>query len=139
MRLHHAMIRVKDLEKSLWFWCDILGFKKRSSKDSDAGRYTLVFLKHDSSDLEIELTYNWDQKEEYTNGRNFGHFAFIVEDIYQFCTKLQDHDIFINRPPIDGRMAFIKDPDGISIELLQSGEPLPIKEPWASMEKVGTW
>lgn len=139
MRLHHAMIRVKDLEKTLHFWCKILGFKKQRQKDYDEGRFSLVFLKHESCDLELELTYNWDQQDDYTIGRNFGHFAFLVENIYEFCTKLKENDIFLNRPPIDGRMAFCKDPNGISIEILQQGEPLPIKEPWASMEKVGSW
>ena len=139
MRFHHAMIRVKDLEKTLHFWCDNLGFEKIAHKDMDEGRYSFIFIKHESCDLEIELIYNWDRLEGYEEGSNFGHFAFFVENIYDFCTKLKEQRVFINRPPVDGIRALLKDPNGIVIELLQEGDPLPIKEPWASMEKEEIW
>jgi len=146
MRYLHAMIRVNDLDESLDFFCDKLGLIEQKRKESEAGRYTLVFLAApgdgdrataESSPL-IELTYNWDP-EEYRGGRNFGHLAFETENIYALCQRLSDAGVTINRPPRDGRMAFIRSPDGISIELLQSGEALEPKEPWTSMPNTGTW
>ena len=140
------MIRVSDLDASLNFFVNILGLVEIRRHDSEKGRYTLVFLAA-SDDLEaarenkaplVELTYNWDP-EEYTGGRNFGHLAYRVDDIYAFCRKLMKAGVTINRPPRDGHMAFIRTPDGISIELLQKGESLPAQEPWASMENTGSW
>ncbi len=140
MRFLHAMVRVSDLDESLRFYCDLLGLRETRRKEVPAGRFTLVFLAApDNPDVEIELTYNWDE-HEYTQGcRNFGHLAFRVENIYETCRRLMDGGVTINRPPRDGRMAFVKSPDGISIELLQAGEPLPPEEPWASMENTGSW
>ncbi len=140
MRFLHTMVRVSDLDKSLHFYCDLLGLRETRRKEVPAGRYTLVFLAApDNPDVEIELTYNWDE-HEYTQGcRNFGHLAFRVENIYETCRKLMEGGVTINRPPRDGRMAFVKSPDGISIELLQDGDPLPPEEPWASMENTGSW
>ncbi len=140
MRFLHTMVRVSDLDASLHFYCDLLGLKETRRKEVPAGRYTLVFLAApDNPDVEIELTYNWDE-HEYTQGcRNFGHLAFRVENIYETCRRLMDGGVTINRPPRDGRMAFVKSPDGISIELLQAGDPLPPEEPWASMENTGSW
>ncbi len=140
MRFLHTMVRVSDLDESLHFYCDLLGLRETRRKEVPAGRYTLVFLAApDNPDVEIELTYNWDE-HEYTQGcRNFGHLAFRVENIYETCRRLMDGGVTINRPPRDGRMAFVKSPDGISIELLQAGEPLPPEEPWASMENTGSW
>lgn len=146
MRYLHTMIRVSDLEESLDFYCNKLGLVETRRRDSEAGRYTLVFLAapedrgraaSEASPL-IELTYNWDP-EEYTGGRNFGHLAFETDDIYRLCRALMDRGVTINRPPRDGRMAFIRSPDGISIELLQKDDALEPKEPWASMENTGTW
>ena len=140
------MVRVSDLEESLDFYCNKLGFVQHRRRDSERGRYTLVFLAApddegrataDASPL-IELTYNWDP-EPYTGGRNFGHLAYETEDIYAVCQRLLDSGVTINRPPRDGRMAFVRSPDGISVELLQRGEPLPPKEPWASMVNTGSW
>ncbi len=140
MRFLHTMVRVSDLDKSLHFYCDLLGLRETRRKEVPAGRYTLVFLAApDNPDVEIELTYNWDE-HEYTQGcRNFGHLAFRVENIYETCRKLMEGGVTINRPPRDGRMAFVKSPDGISIELLQDGDPLPPEEPWTSMENTGSW
>jgi len=133
------MIRVSNLEESLRFFVDILGFVEQRRHESEQGRYTLVFVAApESPDAPVELTYNWDP-EVYTGGRNFGHLALEVEDIYAYCAKLQEQGIVINRPPRDGRMAFIKTPDGISIELLQKGEALAPQEPWVSMGNTGTW
>jgi lactoylglutathione lyase len=138
------MVRVKDLEKSLEFYCKQLGLVEISRRESQQGRFTLVFLSAPNDIVEeqnsplIELTYNWDT-EEYSGGRNFGHLAFQVDDIYSLCEKLQSSGIIINRPPRDGRMAFVRSPDGISIELLQKGEALELKEPWKSMPSVGEW
>tara|TARA_R110002111_G_scaffold173603_2_gene239181 strand:+ start:79 stop:501 length:423 start_codon:yes stop_codon:yes gene_type:complete len=140
------MIRVSNLEKTLHFFCELLGMVEISRKSSEKGRFTLVFLAAAEDEERareerapmIELTYNWDP-EEYTGGRNFGHLAYRVDDIYALCSHLQANGVTINRPPRDGRMAFIRSPDGISIELLQKGESLPAKEPWASMENTGTW
>lgn len=139
MEFLHSMIRVKDLDRSLEFFCTHLGLKENRRKEIESGRFTLVFLRSENSNAEIELTYNWDQEEEYSNGRNFGHLAFRVDDIYATCEKLQKAGITINRPPRDGHMAFVKSPDNISIELLQKGDALKPKEPWLSMENTGSW
>ena len=146
MEYLHTMVRVSDIEQSLDFYCNKLGLIEYSRKESEKGRFTLIFLcapdDKDTADIKkkplLELTYNWD-KEEYKGGRNFGHLAFRVDNIYQVCENLIKKDVVINRPPRDGYMAFIKSPDGISIELLQKGESLEIKEPWASMKNNGTW
>jgi lactoylglutathione lyase len=140
MRFLHSMIRVRDLDAALKFF-DLLGLKPIRRSEHEAGRYTLVFLSTGAPGdaAQIELTYNWDQKEPYTGGRNFGHLAFAVADIYATCTKLQAAGVLINRPPRDGRMAFVRTPDEISIELLQDGPALPPQEPWASMPNTGTW
>ncbi len=139
MKYLHTMVRVSDLEASLDFYCNKLGLTEVMRKDVPAGRFTLVFLAAPGDqEAQVELTYNWD-KEEYTSGRNFGHLAYRVEDIYATCQRLIDAGVVINRPPRDGWMAFVKSPDGISIELLQKDKPLPAKEPWASMENTGTW
>ncbi len=146
MEFLHAMIRVKDLDAALDFYCNKLGLVEISRKDYPQGRYTLVFLaapgdveraKRDWAPM-VELTYNWDP-EDYTSGRNFGHLAFRVDDIYATCQRLMDAGVTINRPPRDGYMAFVRSPDGISIELLQRGKPLAPQEPWASMPNVGSW
>lgn len=146
MRYLHTMVRVKDLEQSLNFYCNIFGLKETRRIENEKGRFTLVYLAApenlQSAEAthapELELTYNWD-KEDYIGGRNFGHLAYEVDNIYDTCTKLTNQGIIINRPPRDGHMAFIKSPDGISIELLQRGEKLPLQEPWVSMENTGTW
>ena len=136
----HTMIRIKNIENSIKFYCDFLGLKEIRRKDSKEGRYTLIFLAAPFQEqVSIELTYNWDTSEDYTEGRNFGHIAFEVEDIYQLCERLQNFGVKINRPPRDGRMAFIRSPDNISIELLQKGNALESKEPWKSMGNVGHW
>jgi Lactoylglutathione lyase and related lyases len=135
------MVRVTDVEKSLDFYCNKLGLKEIRRKESEKGRYTLIFLGADNSDDKhalLELTYNWEP-EEYTGGRNFGHLAYSVKNIYQTCDDLIKKGVTINRPPRDGHMAFIKSPDGISIEILQEGDSLPIEEPWQSMENTGSW
>ena len=140
MRFLHTMVRVSDLDASLRFYCDLLGLKETRRKDVPAGRFTLVFLAApENPDVEIELTYNWDEADYSQGCRNFGHLAFRVEDIYALCQRLMDAGVIINRPPRDGHMAFVKSPDGISIELLQKGDPLPPQEPWASMENTGSW
>ena len=146
MEYLHTMIRVSDLDESLDFFCNKLGLVETSRKDVEAGRFTLVFLAapgdaeraHEAQAPLVELTYNWDP-EEYAGGRNFGHLAYRVEDIYETCQRLQDRGVTINRPPRDGHMAFIRSPDGISIELLQKGGSLPAREPWASIENTGSW
>ena len=146
MRYLHTMIRVQDLEASLHFYCQQLGLQESHRFDDEAGRYTLVYLSApaDSEQAKqtqaplLELTYNWDT-EAYAGGRNFGHLAFEVEDIYQSCQQLMDSGVVINRPPRDGYMAFIRSPDNISIELLQKDKPLAPAEPWASMENTGSW
>ena len=139
MKYLHTMVRVTDLAASLRFYCDALGLRELSRKDHPQGRYTLVFLAAPGDDSsQVELTYNWDP-EKYTAGRNFGHLAYAVDDLYATCRRLQDHGVVINRPPRDGRMAFVRSPDEISIELLQRGEPLPPAEPWKSMPNVGSW
>jgi|TARA_B100001105_G_C22145904_1_gene337954 lactoylglutathione lyase len=135
------MVRVKNIENSLNFYCDKLGLKEVRRIENEKGRFTLIFLGAENSDDRhalLELTYNWDP-ENYTGGRNFGHLAYSVNNIYEKCNKLMENGVTINRPPRDGHMAFIKSPDGISIEILQEGEPLPIKEPWQSMKNNGTW
>ena len=133
------MVRVSDLEASLEFYCDKLGLVEQRRIDVEAGRFTLVFLgAPENPESQVELTHNWDP-EPYTGGRNFGHLAYEVEDIYALCQRLMEKGVTINRPPRDGRMAFVRSPDGISIELLQSGEALPSSEPWASMENTGEW
>ena len=146
MRYLHTMVRVNSLEKSLEFYCDKLGMTEVNRIESEEGRFTLVYLaadkdKHSAERIEaptLELTYNWDT-EEYTGGRNFGHLAFEVDDVYQTCQHLMDAGVVINRPPRDGYMAFLRSPDSISIELLQKGKPLKAKEPWTSMENIGEW
>ena len=146
MKYLHTMIRISDIDKSLDFFCNKLGLKEVERYTSEAGRYTLIFLaapddlgsaKSKRTPL-VELTYNWDP-EQYTGGRNFGHLAYAVDDIYAVCQRLADAGVTINRPPRDGQMAFVRSPDGISIELLQKGQALPPKEPWASMKSTGSW
>ncbi|GGY48389.1 lactoylglutathione lyase [Bacterioplanes sanyensis] len=139
MRYLHTMVRVTDLDASLNFYCNLLGLKEIRRKDVPAGQFTLVFLATEAGAPEIELTYNWDSSEEYGGGRNFGHLAYEVDDIYALCQTLMDAGVSINRPPRDGRMAFVRSPDNISIELLQKGEALPAQEPWASMPNSGEW
>ena len=146
MRYLHTMVRVSDLEASLAFYRDLLGLTEVRRMDSESGRFTLVYLAAPGDadrsaaekSPELELTFNWDP-EAYAGGRNFGHLAYEVEDIYAACARLMDGGVTINRPPRDGNMAFVRSPDGISIELLQEGEPLPAQEPWASMPNTGTW
>lgn len=139
MKFLHTMVRVKDLAQSLHFYCDLLGLIETHRKEVPAGKFTLVYLATAQGEPEIELTYNWDSTEDYSCGRNFGHLAFEVENIYQTCQTFLETGITINRPPRDGHMAFIKSPDGISIEFLQKGEPLAPQEPWLSMENSGSW
>ena len=141
MKYLHTMVRIENIEESLYFYCTVLGLKEIKRKESEEGKYTLIFLGAENSSNEtglLELTFNWDQ-EKYSGGRNFGHLAYSVKDIYKTCEKIQKSGITINRPPRDGRMAFIKSPDGISIELLQEGGALPLEEPWLSMKNVGSW
>jgi len=146
MRYLHTMVRVRDIDESLDFYCNKLGMKEVRRIENEAGRFTLIFLAA-PEDVEaaerhkaplVELTYNWDP-EDYQGGRNFGHLAYEVDDIYAFCQHLMDAGITINRPPRDGNMAFIRSPDGISIEILQKGEAKPKAEPWASMPNTGAW
>jgi lactoylglutathione lyase len=139
MEYLHTMIRVKDLEAALEFFVKNLGLVETRRKEVEAGRFTLVFLATRLGAPEIELTYNWDQKEPYSVGRNFGHLAYEVENIYQTCETLRRAGVSILRPPRDGRMAFIRSPDQISVELLQKGDALPPKEPWSSMQNSGEW
>ncbi len=139
MKYLQTMVRVTDIERSLAFYRDALGLHELSRKDYPQGRFTLVFLAAPGDDdAQVELTYNWDP-EKYDGGRNFGHLAYAVDDIYVACQRLADHGVTINRPPRDGRMAFVRSPDNISIELLQHGPALPPKEPWTSMPNVGVW
>ena len=146
MRYLHTMVRVSDLDASMHFWRDLLGLVETKRIESEKGRFTLIYLAADADagraraerSPEVELTYNWDP-EVYTGGRNFGHLAFQVEDIYAACQRLMDGGVTVNRPPRDGHMAFIRSPDGISIELLQVGEALAPAEPWASMPNTGVW
>ena len=139
MKYLHTMVRVTDLDASLDFYCGNLGLKEIHRIDVESGRFTLVFLAAPGDEsAQVELTYNWDP-EPYDSGRNFGHLAYEVEDIYATCQRLMDAGVTINRPPRDGHMAFIRSPDNISIELLQTGDPLPEKEPWRSMPNLGEW
>lgn len=139
MKYLHTMVRVNDLDASLNFYCNLLGLSELRRHDNEAGRFTLVFLgAPDNPDAQVELTHNWDP-EEYTGGRNFGHLAYAVSDIYAACQRLQDGGVVINRPPRDGRMAFVRSPDGISIEILQSGTALEVIAPWKDMPNVGEW
>ena len=139
MKYLHTMIRISDVDESLDFFCNKLGMKEVRRRESEGGRFTLIFLSApDDDDALLELTYNWDP-EEYGEGRNFGHLAYAVDDIYETCQRLMDAGVTINRPPRDGHMAFIRSPDNISIELLQKGASLEKKEPWASMENTGHW
>jgi lactoylglutathione lyase len=146
MRFLHTMVRASNLEQTMDFYCDKLGLVEVNRYDSEAGRFTLIFLAA-PGDIEaarasqsplVEITHNWDP-EEYDEGRNFGHLAYQVEDIYAVCQRLMDKGVTINRPPRDGHMAFVRSPDGISIELLQEGDALPPREPWASMANTGNW
>lgn len=139
MKYLHAMVRVRDLEESMKFYRDALGLVETRRKDYPQGRFTLVYLAAlENPEVEIELTYNYDQ-EDYGGARNFGHLAFAVDNIYVTCEKLQKHGVTVQRPPRDGRMAFVRSPDNISIELLQKGEALGLQEPWASMPNIGSW
>ncbi len=139
MKYLHTMVRVRDLDASLRFYCSALGLTEVRRMDNDKGRFTLVFLAAPGDEqAQVELTYNWDP-EDYTIGRAFGHLAYRVDDIYAACERLQQHGVTINRPPRDGHMAFVRSPDGISIELLQEGDRLPPQEPWASMPNTGAW
>jgi len=146
MKYLHTMVRVQNLEVSLHFYCDLLGLIEVSRQENESGRFTLIFLaapddaeqaKTNQAPM-VELTYNWD-KEEYSGGRNFGHLAYSVDNIYDICNRLQQNGVTINRPPRDGKMAFVRSPEGISIEFLQKGNPLPFKEPWKSMNNSGEW
>lgn len=144
MKYLHTMVRVENVDASMYFYRDALGLREVKRFDSEAGRFTLIYLAAPGDDdAQVELTYNWpdaDGKgEAYTGGRNFGHLAYAVDDIYAACQKLADHGVTINRPPRDGRMAFVRSPDGISVELLQAGPALPPAEPWASMPNTGAW
>lgn len=139
MKYLHTMLRVKDLEAALEFFVDKLGLVETRRKVVESGRFTLVFLATEPGAPEIELTYNWDQDAPYTSGRNFGHIAYAVKDIYELCARLERKGVSILRPPRDGRMAFIRSPDQISVELLQEGEALPPQEPWMSRPNVGEW
>jgi lactoylglutathione lyase len=140
MKYLHTMVRVTDIDQSLRFYCDGLGFKEIRRSENEKGRYTLIFLSPSGTEDAgtIELTYNWDP-EVYTGGRNFGHMAIGVDDIYQTCKHLQDMGVTINRPPRDGRMAFVRSPDNISVEILQQGAAKPVQEPWSSMPNTGAW
>ncbi|MBE65554.1 MAG: lactoylglutathione lyase [Gammaproteobacteria bacterium] len=139
MKYLHTMVRVSDIDRSLDFYCNKLGLKEVNRYESKEGRFTLVFLSAPGNEAaQVELTYNWDA-EDYEEGRNFGHLAYAVSDIYSTCQQLMDGGVVINRPPRDGRMAFVRSPDNISIELLQDGDPLPAEEPWISMENIGKW
>ena len=140
MKYLHSMVRVRDLDASLRFYCEGLGLREVRRREVSAGRYTLVFLAApDSPEAEIELTWNWAVPDDYGSARNFGHLAFRVDDIHATCAHLQKMGYIIHRPPRDGHMAFVRSPDQISIELLQSGEPLPPREPWVSMGNTGVW
>ena len=139
MKYLHTMVRVSDVDTSLDFYCNKLGLVELRRREDEAGRYTLIFLAAPGDEeAQLELTYNWDS-EKYDEGRNFGHLAYQVKNIYEACQKLMDGGVIINRPPRDGRMAFVRSPDNVSIELLQKGDALPSQEPWASMENTGRW
>ena len=147
MRYAHTMIRITDVDESLDFWCNKMGMQEVRRTEVPEGKFTLIFLAppHDvpgateNRSPELELTYNWDSDEDYKTGRAWGHLAYRVDDIYAICQSLMDKGVTINRPPRDGKMAFVKSPDNISIELIQDGDPLPKQEPWASMENTGDW
>tara|TARA_B100001559_G_scaffold200373_1_gene167543 strand:+ start:1495 stop:1914 length:420 start_codon:yes stop_codon:yes gene_type:complete len=139
MKYLHTMVRVSNIENSLDFYCNKLGLQEVNRYESEEGRFTLVFLSApDNEDAQVELTYNWDP-EDYDEGRNFGHLAYSVKNIYETCQKLMDGGVTINRPPRDGRMAFVRSPDNVSIELLQEGDPLPKHDTWANMDNTGKW
>ena len=139
MKYLHTMVRIKDVDSSLKFYCDALGLTELKRHESEQGRFTLIFLAAPGNETaQVELTYNWDA-EELDGGRNFGHLAYQVDDIYKTCARLQEKGVTINRPPRDGYMAFVKSPDGVSVELLQSEAPLEPEEPWKSMENIGQW
>jgi len=139
MKYLHTMVRISDVDQSLDFYCNKLGLQELRRREVPQGRFTLVFLAPPGQeDAQVELTYNWDEKD-YGEGRNFGHLAYEVEDIYATCQKLMAGGVIINRPPRDGKMAFVRSPDNVSIELLQKGDALPAREPWASMPNVGKW
>jgi lactoylglutathione lyase len=139
MKYLHTMVRISNIEDSLDFYCAKLGLKEIRRIENEGGRFTLIFLAADGDESNfIELTYNWDA-EEYSEGRNFGHLAYQVDDIYETCQQLMDRGVVINRPPRDGYMAFVRSPDNISIELLQAGRPLPVAEPWKTMPNIGHW
>ncbi len=147
MRFIHTMIRVRDIAESLDFWCDKMGLVETRRVDNEQGRFTLIFLAAPADKdraiathaPELELTYNWGSEEVYETGRSWGHLAYRVDDIYAFCARLAAAGVVINRPPRDGRMAFVVSPDGVSVELIQEGEALAVAEPWASMANVGEW
>ncbi|MGE0869595.1 MAG: lactoylglutathione lyase [Kofleriaceae bacterium] len=141
MRYLHTMVRVRDLQAALRFFCDGLGLREIRRRESEQGRFTLVFLgeKLEGDTPHVELTYNWDQAEPYTSGRNFGHLAYEVDDVYAACQRFIDLGYVLSRPPRDGRMAFIRSPDAISVELLQKGDALAPSEPWTSMPNIGEW
>jgi lactoylglutathione lyase len=140
MKYLHSMVRVRDLDASLKFYCEGLGLREVRRMENAQGKFTLVFLSApDSPEAEVELTHNWGSEEDYGSARNFGHLAFLVDDIYALCAQLQNMGITINRPPRDGHMAFVRSPDRISIELLQKGDALPPAEPWISMPNTGSW
>lgn len=147
MRFIHTMIRIRDIDESLDFWCNKMGLKEVRRNENEAGKFTLIFLTADEdletskskNSPELELTYNWGSEEVYETGRSWGHLAYRVENIYDFCQKLMDAGVVINRPPRDGRMAFVKSPDDVSIEILQEGDALAVQEPWASMPNTGSW
>lgn len=139
MKYLHTMIRVKDVDAAMHFFCDLLGLQEIRRKDHEGGRFTLIFLATAEGEPCIELTHNWDNEEDYSVGRNFGHLAYSVENIYDMCRKLQEGGVTILRPPRDGYMAFVRSPDNISVELLQEGERLAPEEPWASMPNTGEW
>ena len=140
MKYLHTMVRIKDVDASLGFYCDALGLEQVRRHDVEAGRFSLIFLAAPGdNEAQVELTHNWDGDELGKGDRNFGHLAYAVDDIYATCARLSEHGVVINRPPRDGRMAFVRSPDNISIELLQKGEALAPAEPWASMENVGVW
>ena len=147
MRFVHTMIRITDIEESLDFWCEKMGMIETRRSENEAGKFTLIFLAAPADKSraetdhspELELTYNWGSDEVYETGRSWGHLAYRVDNIYEFCQNLMDKGVVINRPPRDGHMAFVKSPDNVSIELIQEDGPLPIAEPWASMPNDGSW
>ena len=147
MRFVHTMIRIKDVDEALDFWCNKMGLHEVRRYDNEAGKFTLIFLAAEKdlesskagSAPELELTYNWGSDEDYQTGRSWGHLAYRVDNIYEYCQGLMDKGVTINRPPRDGNMAFVKSPENVSIEIIQEGDALPIQEPWASMENIGSW